>query len=220
MPTLRSRLAIAFARVFPRAAYEDVTATAEAIRETDREWPIVRPPLLNDGPKTGRVVAGYLGNGLVGGRLARANAADFMLRQLQGASLVRQAPLGEQRLRNARARRLGTSAARGHAPTRAFRPGFRPQPWHLPWNAATAFLPPFVRRLLAAVGCALRLPAIGVAGRGSRLAGRRARRMTGKPTWRRARRSWLVHPIPDPGGRAGIRRAGEERRPQRGRSTG
>jgi hypothetical protein len=93
VPPLRSRLAIAFARVFLRAAYEDVTATAEAIRETDRDWPIVRPPLLNDGPKTGRVVAGYLGDGLVGDRLARANAADFMLRQLQGTSLVRQAPI-------------------------------------------------------------------------------------------------------------------------------
>jgi hypothetical protein len=93
VPTLRSRLAIAFARVFLREAYEDVIATAEAIRETDRDWTIVRPSLLNDGPKTGRVVAGYLGNGLVGDRLARANAADFMLRQLQGTSLVRQAPI-------------------------------------------------------------------------------------------------------------------------------
>lgn len=93
VPSLRSRLAIGFARTFMRDAYDDVTATAKAIRESDRDWTIVRPQLLNDGPKNGHVVAGYLGDGVNGTYLARANAADFMLRQLRNASYSRQAPV-------------------------------------------------------------------------------------------------------------------------------
>lgn len=93
VPALRSRLAIEFARVFLHAAYEDVTATAKAIRESDREWTIVRPPLLNYGPKTGHVVAGYLGDGVVGNYPARANAADFMLNQLRSDAYSKQAPI-------------------------------------------------------------------------------------------------------------------------------
>jgi len=92
-PPLRSRLLVGFARIFMRPAYDDVVATARAVRDSDRDWTIVRPPFLRDGPRTGRVKVGYLGDGVTGTYLSRANAADFMLRQLDTDTNVRQAPI-------------------------------------------------------------------------------------------------------------------------------
>jgi nucleoside-diphosphate-sugar epimerase len=92
-PPLRSKGAIGFARLFMRPAYDDVVATAQEIRESDRDWTIVRPPLLRDGRKTGQVVAGYLGDGVTGNYLSRANAADFMLKQLHSDTYLRKAPI-------------------------------------------------------------------------------------------------------------------------------
>ncbi|MDQ0770965.1 putative NADH-flavin reductase [Pseudarthrobacter defluvii] len=92
-PPLRSKAAIGFARLFMRPAYDDVVATAQEIRKSDRDWTIVRPPLLRDGRKTGQVVAGYLGDGVTGNYLSRANAADFMLKQLHGDTYLRKAPI-------------------------------------------------------------------------------------------------------------------------------
>ncbi len=92
-PLLRSRLLVGFARIFMRPAYDDVVATVQAVRDSDRDWTIVRPPLLRDGPRTGRVKNGYLGDGVTGTYLSRANAADFMLKQLDTDAYARQAPI-------------------------------------------------------------------------------------------------------------------------------
>ena len=92
-PPLRSRFFIGIARVFMRPAYDDVVATAQAIRESDRNWTIVRPPFLKNGPRTGRVNVGYLGDGVTGTYLSRANAADFMLKQLRSDDYVGNAPI-------------------------------------------------------------------------------------------------------------------------------
>ena len=92
-PPLRSRFFIGIAKVFLRPAYDDVIATDRAVRDSDRDWTIVRPPFLRDGPKTGRVKVGYLGDGVTGSYLSRANAADFMLRQLESDEYVGQAPI-------------------------------------------------------------------------------------------------------------------------------
>jgi uncharacterized protein YbjT (DUF2867 family) len=92
-PSLRSRFFIGIAKLFLRPAYDDVVATARAVRESDRDWTIVRPPFLNDGPKTGRVVVGYLGDGVTRTYLSRANAADFMLKQLRSDKYCGKAPI-------------------------------------------------------------------------------------------------------------------------------
>ena len=92
-PPPRSRLFIGIAKLFLRPAYDDVVATAQAVRESDRDWTIVRPPFLKEGPKTGRVHVGYLGDGVTGSRLSRANAADFMLKQLGSDQYIGKAPI-------------------------------------------------------------------------------------------------------------------------------
>jgi putative NADH-flavin reductase len=92
-PPLRSRFFIGIAKLFLRPAYDDVVATAQTIRESDRDWTIVRPPFLRTGPRTGRVNVGYLGDGVTGTYLSRANAADFMLKQLRSDEYVGKAQI-------------------------------------------------------------------------------------------------------------------------------
>ena len=92
-PPLASKFFIGFAKLFMRPAYDDVVATAQVVRASDRDWTIVRPPFLKDGPKTGHVSAGYLGDGVTGTNLSRANAADFILKQLRSDQYVGKAPI-------------------------------------------------------------------------------------------------------------------------------
>ena len=90
---LRTRFFVGTSKHFMRPAYDDVVATAQAIRESDRYWTIVRPPFLTNGRLTGQVSVGYLGDGVTGTYLSRANAADFMLKQLRSDTHVRKAPI-------------------------------------------------------------------------------------------------------------------------------
>jgi len=57
------------------------------------DWTIVRPTLLRDGPKTGRVHIAHLGDGVTGAYLSRAHTADFMLKHLRSDEYVGKAPI-------------------------------------------------------------------------------------------------------------------------------
>jgi len=48
---------------------------------------------LNDDPRTGNVKVGYMDGKDVGTRIARADIADFMLKQVRDQNYRRQAPL-------------------------------------------------------------------------------------------------------------------------------
>jgi putative NADH-flavin reductase len=90
-PDLRFRLAVGLIKRITPGAYADIVGTAEAIRASDRDWTIVRVPLLNNGPQTGQVRAGQVDRAL-GMQLSRADFAAFMLAQAQATTYVRQAP--------------------------------------------------------------------------------------------------------------------------------
>jgi putative NADH-flavin reductase len=62
------------------------------IRAGDLDWTIARFPMLTDGPHTGKYRVGYLGKNS-GARLSRADAADFVVKDLAQAKWVRQAPV-------------------------------------------------------------------------------------------------------------------------------
>lgn len=64
----------------------------QRVQASDLAWTVVRGPMLTNGPHTGRVRVGWLG-GDVGARLARADAADFMLGEIEKRKWVRQAPV-------------------------------------------------------------------------------------------------------------------------------
>jgi putative NADH-flavin reductase len=71
---------------------EDERAHADLIRDSERDWTIVRAPRLTDGPHTGKYRVGYLKMGL-GARISRADVADFLLRLATSDDHVGEEPM-------------------------------------------------------------------------------------------------------------------------------
>lgn len=92
LPELRARALVFLVRLTMHAAYEEIVSVAETVRASDLDWTIVRLTMLNSKPKSGKVRAGNLGRGEVGTWISRADVADFMLKQLQDARYLREAP--------------------------------------------------------------------------------------------------------------------------------
>jgi putative NADH-flavin reductase len=69
----------------------DMTQAVELVRASDRDWTVVRLPMLTDDPKSGHVRVGYVGQGM-GPRIARAGVAAFLLRQVTDQTCLRQSP--------------------------------------------------------------------------------------------------------------------------------
>jgi putative NADH-flavin reductase len=69
----------------------DMSKVVNLVRSSDRDWTVVRLPMLTDDPKIGRIKVGYVGKG-VGARIARADAAAFMLAQLKDKTCSRKSP--------------------------------------------------------------------------------------------------------------------------------
>ena len=83
---------IGLVKLVARAGYEDMVGSAQAVRTSDLDWTIVRLPFPTDDPKTGHVKVGYL-NKESGTRISRADAAEFMLKEVQEARYLREAPV-------------------------------------------------------------------------------------------------------------------------------
>jgi len=82
-------------RVLVGSAYEDIVATAEAVRSSPLDWTLVRIPLLTDKPSAAAWRTGYAGlsGDGVGVRLARANLAAFLLSAAEEDRHVGEAPV-------------------------------------------------------------------------------------------------------------------------------
>jgi putative NADH-flavin reductase len=91
-PDLRFKLMIGLVRLIARAGYEDMVGSAQAVRASDVDWTIVRLPFPTDDPKTGHVRVGFV-NKDTGTRISRADAAEFILNEVQEARYLRQAPV-------------------------------------------------------------------------------------------------------------------------------
>jgi putative NADH-flavin reductase len=92
LPDFKFRLLVAVIRTLLPGAYAEIIRIAEAVRATDLDWTIVRLPLLNNKPKTGRLRVGYYGQGRIRMFLSRADLAAFMLGQAADARFIRKAP--------------------------------------------------------------------------------------------------------------------------------
>ena len=64
---------------------------AELVQASGLDWTIPRAPMLQDGPHTGKYRVGWVGVG-TGPRLNRADAADFILTQLNSDTYFGKAP--------------------------------------------------------------------------------------------------------------------------------
>ena len=70
----------------------DAEAHAKLLEASGLDWTIVRGPMLNEGPHTGNYRVGWVGVN-TGARIARADVADFMLKQLTDKTYLKQAPM-------------------------------------------------------------------------------------------------------------------------------
>ena len=90
-PDWRMRLLVGLVRLLLHPAYEDVVATAQVVRSSDRDWTIVRVPLLRNSAGPGKVHVGYVGR-TMGMWLSRPSLARFLLDQVENLRYLRQAP--------------------------------------------------------------------------------------------------------------------------------
>jgi putative NADH-flavin reductase len=79
-------------RLATRHVYEDMVQVVQKVRSSGLDWTVVRVPMLTDGPATGNLKVGYLGQG-VGTRVTRADMAGFMLEQASSTVYLHQAPV-------------------------------------------------------------------------------------------------------------------------------
>ena len=79
--------------VFLRHAFADHERQEAVVKRSALDWIIVRPPHLTDGPRTGVYRHGFpTTDRQIGGKISRADVADFMLKQLTDDTYLRQTP--------------------------------------------------------------------------------------------------------------------------------
>lgn len=76
-----------------RRMYADKDRQECIIMSNVERWIIVRPGFLNNGPRTGRYRALTDLQGVQGGRISRADVADFMLAQVKSPQFIGRTPL-------------------------------------------------------------------------------------------------------------------------------
>lgn len=82
-----------FKPLFLKTIYEDKDLQEDLIKQSDREWLIVRPAGLTNGPQTGnyRIITDY--RGVTARRISRADVADFIIKELDVPRYTGQTPL-------------------------------------------------------------------------------------------------------------------------------
>ena len=76
-----------------RRAYADHTSQEDYVKESRLDWTIVRPAALTDGNRTGVYRHGFPGTDkTIKGKIARADVADFMLKQLTDRTYLHETP--------------------------------------------------------------------------------------------------------------------------------
>ena len=74
-----------------RHAFADHEDQERLIKQSDLDWIIVRPSYLTDGPLTGTYLHGFpVTERSLKGQIARADVADFMLKQLEDSRYLHQ----------------------------------------------------------------------------------------------------------------------------------
>lgn len=90
-PKLADKLIVSLLKLVNKNVLQDMVSTVEVVRASDRDWTIVRVPMLTDDPPTGALRVGAVGKD-IGTRVGRADLAAFLLKQIGSATHVRRAP--------------------------------------------------------------------------------------------------------------------------------
>lgn len=90
--TVQTRLVSFMGRTFLRRAYDELLGMTDLVRAADVDWTIVRFTAPKDGPKTGRIRAGFYGTDKIGFPITRADIAAFTAAQVDTDTYVGRAP--------------------------------------------------------------------------------------------------------------------------------
>lgn len=90
-PGIIDKVIVALLKRVNKNVYWDMVSTVELVRQSDRDWTIVRVPMLTGDPPAGNIRVGAVGRD-IGTRIGRADMAAFMLKQLNDSTYARRAP--------------------------------------------------------------------------------------------------------------------------------
>lgn len=86
-------LGVSMVKLFFRHSYDNVVLIGKHISESNLDWTLVRIPTLSNKPASGKINAGYTGDGTIKVLwLTRADLADFLLQQMDDKKWLRKAP--------------------------------------------------------------------------------------------------------------------------------
>jgi len=86
-------LAMHLVKALAGSAYDEIVATADAIRSSDLDWTLVRLPMLSDKPCGKPAAAGYVGDASIKlFSMSREPLAEFLVQQLTDPRWSRQSP--------------------------------------------------------------------------------------------------------------------------------
>lgn len=91
-PKFIDHLMGALLNLFARDFLHDSAANVKVIQASDLDWTIVRFPRLINGSRTGNYHAGYI-NKDSGAQISRADAAEFVVKEISSGLWVRKAPV-------------------------------------------------------------------------------------------------------------------------------
>jgi len=80
-------------QIFFGRAYEDKSLQESLIKESGLDWTIARPGVLTGGPRTGRYKILPKASDWRNGMISRSDVAEFLVRQIEDQTYVRQAPV-------------------------------------------------------------------------------------------------------------------------------
>lgn len=91
-PKIFDQMIVFALKVMAPKVLEDGNRHAVIIKDSGLDWTIVRAPMLNDGPCTGRYRIGMVGHNS-GSKISRADVAHFMLKELTERNYIGKMPM-------------------------------------------------------------------------------------------------------------------------------
>ena len=89
-PKLIDRFFGLLLNVLSKNVVADMQQVVHKVQASDRDWTVVRVPMLTDQPAQGALIVGYVGD--IHSRISRADMAAFMLKQLKDNHYLKKAP--------------------------------------------------------------------------------------------------------------------------------
>jgi len=92
-PKFADKLIVAVMKVVALKALKDGKEHAEVVAASDLDWTVVRAPMLKDEPAKGEYKTGMVGQSHMSTQISRADAAAFILDELENCGFIQQYPM-------------------------------------------------------------------------------------------------------------------------------